>query len=123
MLKRIPIGIVLNACALYITTYALDSVSYEGGWKFFVLAGIIIGTLNVIVKPILKIVSFPLIFITAGLFFIAINAVILFLTKYLLNVLDFSGIVFKIEGIGTYLIAALVFGIVNWIEHLFFHKK
>lgn len=123
MLKRLIIAIILNAAALYLTAYALDEVAYNGGWKFLVIGGVIIGILNTIVKPILKIVTLPVIFFTGGAFLIVINGLILFLLKYILNVLDFSGISLEISGFGNYLTAALLFGLINWIQQMFFAKK
>lgn len=123
MFKRALLGIALNGIALYIVTYALSEVTYEGGFKFFLIGSIIIGILNSILKPILKIISFPLVFLTAGLFLIVINGAILFAFDYVLDVIDITGISFNLSGFKNYLAAALLFGIINWIEHLFFKKK
>lgn len=122
LLKRILLGILANGATLYLVTYALDEVNYTGGWKFFMIAGIFIGLLNVIVKPILKLLSLPFVLLSAGLFLIVINAVILWLTKHLLEVAAIGDIRLIISGIGNYLVAAFVFGLANWIVHIFIKK-
>ncbi len=123
MIKRVIIGIILNGGALYLTAYALEDVSYQGGWMFLVVGAVLIGFLNTFIKPVIKILSLPFIFFSAGLFLIVINALLIFLLKYLLDVLDISGVSFQISGIGNYITAGLVFGLINWVEHLFFNKK
>lgn len=116
-LKRIALAIAVNMGALYVTVELLDKVTYTGGWVFFLAAGSVIGFLNSFVKPILKFFSLPLIFFSAGFFIIVLNALILWFTDELLEILDFSGIDFQIEGIVNYILAALIFGLTNWAEH------
>lgn len=123
MLKKAIIGIILNGAALYGVTYMLDTVNYRGGWMFFVIGGIVIGLLNTLVKPILKLVSFPFVFLSAGLFLIVINMVILWLTKETIDIIHVNDVVFEIEGFVDYLFAGFLFGVINWIEHLFIHQR
>jgi putative membrane protein len=118
IIKKIIIGIVLNGLALYVLTLLVDEITYTGGLKFFVLGGIVIGILNTIVKPILKVISLPIIFLTGGLFLIAINAGLLWFLSYFLGVIEFRDVTLIFPNIGSYAIGALVFGVVNWAEHL-----
>lgn len=120
ILKKVLSGIIVNGAALYVVVSIVDEIGYQGGWKFFVVAGIILGILNTIVKPILKLISLPFILISAGLFFIVINAVLLYLTKVIINTIAIADVQFLISGFGNYLIASVIFGIVNWILHIFF---
>lgn len=122
MIKRLLLGVILNGSALYLIAYALDGVTYEGGWKFLLVGGILIGILNTIIKPLLKLVTLPLVFFTAGLFLVVINGVILYLFKYLIDVIDISGISFEVAGLKNYATASLLFGIINWLEHLLLKK-
>lgn len=123
ILKRIVAGLAVNALALYVVMYVLESVEYTGGWKFFVLGGVIIGFLNLFVKPFLKLLTFPFLVLSAGLFLIPINAVILWLAKGIINTLSISDIQFLISGWSNYLIAAVMFGLVNWFIHIFIKSK
>lgn len=103
--------------ALYATIALLESVSFTGGWVFFLITGAMIGILNVLLKPFIKFVAFPLIFFSAGLFLIIINALILWFTDELLEIMDFTNIDFIIEGPVNFVLAAIIFGLVNWFEH------
>lgn len=116
MLKRTGLAIGINMGALWATSMVLDKFSYEGGIVFLLIAGILMGILNSCMKPIIKLLSFPLIFFSAGLFLIVINALILYLLDYILAVLDFTGVNLTIDGTLTYLWAAIILGVVNWFE-------
>lgn len=115
--------ILANALALFLLTRVLDGFQFEGGWIAPVIAAAIITVLNLIIKPILKLLSFPLIFLTGGLFLIILNALILYITDYLLAVMDFEGVDMVVDGVLTYLIAAVIFGIANWLIHWFLKDK
>jgi putative membrane protein len=117
-LKKFALAIVLNALALYVLTMALTDIGYTGGVEFFVVAGIIIGLINSIVKPVLKLVTLPLIFVTGGLFLIAINAFSLWFLSYFLEIAQFHELSITFPNIGSYVIGSVLFGIINWVEHL-----
>ncbi len=120
LIRKIIVNIVLNGLALYAAvTFLSQNITYTGGVLFFILGGLIIGLLNTFLKPLLKIVSLPFIIITAGLFLLVINTGILWLTEKMLNSLDFHGVSLHINGLFTYVMAALIFAVVNWVEHLF----
>ena len=117
MLRRSFIAIVVNAGALWVTSLLLDSFSFEGGITFLIIGSIVLGLLNTLAKPVIKLLSFPLIFVSAGLFLVVINAVILHLMDYLFYTMDIAGVDMHVEGTLTYVWAALIFGLVNWLEH------
>jgi len=72
-----------------------------------------------ILKPVLKFLSFPLVFLTGGLFLIVLNAFMLYLANYVLGVMDFEGVGMVVDGVLTYALAAVIFGIANWLIHWF----
>ena len=47
------IGILANGFAIYLVTRMVDGVSYEGGLMFFIVAGVVLGLINFIVKHII----------------------------------------------------------------------
>lgn len=122
-MKKVVIGIVLNALALYATTLVIEGITYTGGFKTFVIAGIFIGLLNTFVKPFIKLLSFPFIIITGGLLLIIINALILWVAIFLVNSLEFKDVTLHFAGLGTYFISAIVFGVINWGEHLIIKNR
>lgn len=117
MIKKIIALILANSLALYISSLILEpDFIVEGGWQGYLIAGIIFGILNSIVKPILKVLSLPIVFLSMGLFIFAINGFLLWFAKYSLDVLDFEGVkIIIMGGIGTYMFAAFVISVINGV--------
>lgn len=123
MLKKILIGVVLNGLALFVVTKLVSDIVYTGGFMFFLIGGVIIGVLNTFVKPLMKLLSFPVVLLTAGLFSLVINVIIFWLTIKVVNGIHFSDVTVTVGSVWTYFIAALVFGIMNWILHILIPNK
>ncbi len=109
------IGVVLNALALYGLVYFVPGITYSGGITLFIVGGIVLEILNTLVKPLAKILSFPFIILTGGLFLIAINAGFLWLLSYILEVAKFRDAFIFFPTFGTYVIGAIIFGALNWV--------
>lgn len=73
------IRILGNTLALYVAVLLVPGFLVTGGVEQYLLAGIVLGILNMTVRPILKLISFPFILLTLGLFTLVINAIILWL--------------------------------------------
>lgn len=111
-------GIFLNGLALYLLTLIIDVIQYGGGLKLFIIAGVILGLINMFVKPVVKLLALPLVLLTGGLFLIVINALVLFALTYLLDVFSFKDVYLHFPNVLSYVIGGIVFGIINWAEHL-----
>lgn len=79
------IRILGNSLALYAAYLFVPGFAVIGGWNEFLTAGIILGLLNVIVKPVLKMITMPLIILTLGLFLLVINGLLLWTVDYILD--------------------------------------
>ena len=115
---KIIFGIAVNALALYGLTVVTPEVMVSGGLKFFIVGGVVLGAANVFIKPIIKILSLPLIFLTGGLFLIVINALMLWFLSYFLQVAQFQDLAISFPTFGSYVIGSLVFGLINWLVGL-----
>ena len=113
------IGILLNGVSLYALTYFIDEISYTGGLVFFVVGAILMWLLNAVIKPLLKVLSMPLIFLSAGIFLIVINIGILWFFSYVLDIAAFRETSLVFDNMGSYVIGAVVFGLINWALDLF----
>ena len=109
---RTLLQIVLNGVALLIAARLVPGIHYQGSLLYLLIAGLVIGLINLIVKPIVSFFSFPLILVTLGLFYLVINGLMLYLADALLAGLRVDGCLPAILG-GT-LIAAF-----NWIVRAF----
>ena len=77
------------------------------------IVGLVIGLINLIVKPIVTFFSFPLILLTLGLFYLVINGLVLYLAAWLLP----SQL--QVSGCGAAILGGLVMALVNWLLRAF----
>ena len=117
MIKRFLLHILANAAALFIVVQLLGGdFLITGGWKGYVIAALIFGILNGFVKPILKVIALPFVFITAGLFTLVINMFLVWFAKYALDILQFEGVAIQIaNSLFTYLYVGVIMAIVNMV--------
>lgn len=91
----------------------------EGGLISFPIIAFVFGTLNFFIKPILKILTFPVHFITLGLSSIVLNAGLLYIWEHAINFVEFSGVQIEIKDIPTYFFIGIIFAVSNAILHWF----
>lgn len=109
---RALIQIALNGVAVLIAAYLVPGIVYSGTLPRLLLAGLVLGVLNLIVKPIVAFFSFPLIIVTLGLFYLAINGLMLYLVAWVMPELQVQGCVPAILG-------GLVIALFNWVTRAF----
>lgn len=77
-----------TAAALWIAVWLIDGFDFSGAlWQFLIVAAIL-GLANAIVKPILRLLSLPIVVLTLGLFLIVVNAIVLQLVVWLSGAMD-----------------------------------
>ena len=93
MLSKLIIQILTNAIAIYVAAEIVPGFTLqENSFATLLTAGFILGMINYFIKPILKLVSAPLILFTLGLFTIVINIAMLFLLDHFMAELEISGL-------------------------------
>ena len=70
----------INAVALYLAVYIVPGVNLEGGFTSIIWLALIFGLINAFLRPLLKLLTCPLIFLTLGLFTLLINTFLFWLT-------------------------------------------
>lgn len=118
MFLSLIIRLAANSLMFYILDSFLSSVTFVGGWKSYLLAGIILGLLNMFIKPLLNIIALPFRILTLGLFTFVINAILLYLIVQGVTSLHIEDIRIIIGGWQDYAITSIVFTILNGIIHL-----
>ncbi len=81
-----------------------------------------LGLLNAFVRPILKVLGFPFVVLTFGLFLLVINGIILALLEKIILALNISGIQFATGGFVNFAIAVVIFTVFNTIYGVFFKR-
>lgn len=84
---RLIIHILSNALGIWAAARLVPGIIFSGGWQWLILAGAILGFVNFFIKPIVKIISLPLIWVTLGLFTIVINVLMLNLAARIVGAL------------------------------------
>ncbi|MCP4202127.1 MAG: phage holin family protein [bacterium] len=104
--------IALNGLGVVVAAYLVPGIHYSGDILYLLLTGLVIGALNLLVKPLVTLLSLPLIVLTLGLFFLVINGLMLLVASGLLSGLEIDGCLPAILG-------GLVLGIFNWLVRAF----
>ena len=93
MLSKLIIQILTNAVAIYIAAEIVSGFTLrENSFATLLTAGFILGLINYFIKPILKLISMPLILFTLGLFTIVINIAMLLLLDHFMAKLEISSL-------------------------------
>ena len=109
LLVRIVIAIAVNALALWVANALWDSVSIHGFWAYFIGA-VVLGIANAVLKPILAILTLPLIILTLGFFYLLINIAMVLLAEWIAPN-------FSIDGFWTYVGVVVVIWLVNVVAY------
>ena len=82
-----------NVLALYFAHILVPGFTVSGVWKEFLIAGVFLGLLNAIIKPPIKLITFPLIILTLGLFILVINGLLLWVVDYIFDFVSIANLV------------------------------
>jgi putative membrane protein len=115
MLRRLAITWAFNAVALFIATWLLSGLSYGNDWWALLSAAVVFTLVNVFFRPLLALLSIPLILATLGGFYLLINVFMLYLTHWLVPR-------FTIASFWWALLAAMIVGVVNGALHALFGR-
>lgn len=74
---RLIIHVLSNAIGIWASVRLVPGIFFDGDWKWLIFTGAVLGFINFFVKPVIKIISLPLIWLTLGLFTIVINVLML----------------------------------------------
>lgn len=112
---KLLLRLLVTAAALWVATKFVPGISFTGD-NYAALLGValVFGVVNVIVRPILKLFSFPVVILTLGLFLLVINGLMLLLTSFLSGRMGFG---FHVDGIVPAIIGSLVVSITAGILH------
>jgi putative membrane protein len=114
---RFLLRLLINAAALWVAVKLIPGITYDGqGWLPFLGVALVFGIVNATLRPLLKLLSLPLIFLTLGLFALVVNGAMLWLTGKLSGAL---GLGFHVDGCWTAILGALIVSIVSALLSVF----
>jgi putative membrane protein len=111
---------ILNAAALWIAAALIPGLDFTGGLGRLLLVAAVFGVVNSTIRPLLTILTCPLIVVTLGLFTLVINALMLLLTGWLSESWNLG---FSVSGFWSAFFGGLVVGLVSVILSLALSPK
>jgi putative membrane protein len=112
--------LLINAAALWVATYVVPGIAYQGRWTSLLVVALVFGVLNASVRPLLKVLTFPLLILSLGLFTFVINALMLWLTGW---VSDRLALGFHVAGFWAAFWGGLVVSIVSLLLSIFVRSR
>jgi putative membrane protein len=114
---RFVTWLVVNAAALGVAVWLFDGITLtaqttEGKIGTLVVVGAIFGVITSVVRPIVNLLSLPLIILTLGLMLFVTNALMLLLTS---KVADAVGLDFHVQGFWTAVFGAIVISLASMV--------
>jgi len=103
---RILLVWVLNAVALLAVAYLLPSVQVTD-FGSALLAALVLGLINTLVRPILVLLTLPITVLTLGIFYLVLNGLLFWLAGNLL-----SG--FEVDGFRAAVLGAILYSVIAW---------
>lgn len=110
-MRKLILRWLINGVALYVAAELVRGIDVRGGWPALAIMALIFGLVNALIRPILKLLTCPLIVLTLGLFTLVINALMLQLAAWLGRQF---GIGFYVAGFWPAFWGALVISIVSF---------
>ncbi len=112
-MTKLLIRWIITILALFVAAWIVSGIRVSGtAWIAYALMAIVLGLVNAVVRPILKVLTCPLILLTLGLFTLVINGFTLWLSARIANML---GIGFYVDGFWPAFWGALIVSIVSVI--------
>ena len=106
---------LVNAAALYATAWLLAGVRVDSP-EALIGGALAIGLINATVRPVLRLVTFPITVLTLGLFYFVLNGLMFYLAASLIPGFELAGLITAIGG-------ALVMSIVATVLHVFLKPR
>jgi putative membrane protein len=118
---RFLVQLLVNAAAIWVADWLLAGISLaptsSTGATLLELAVVaaVFTLVNLVVRPVVALLSLPFYILTLGLFFLVVNALMLLLTGWITSFTDYG---LRVDGFWTAVLGGLVIAIASWILHL-----
>jgi len=107
---RFGVRWLVSSLGLYIASALLGNgrLSVEGNWWTLIWAGLFLALVNMAIKPVLIVLSFPAIILSLGLFMLVLNGLLILLASWLYHPL-------YVKNLGVAIVAGIIIGLVNYL--------
>lgn len=108
LLGKLIVRILANAAAILVAARLVPGFGFHGGAWDLLMAGTVLGIVNAFIRPLVKLVTLPVILLTLGLFTVIVNVACLLFTAWLVPTLTIAGFWAAFWGV-------IVIGLVNYV--------
>ncbi|MBF6099868.1 phage holin family protein [Nocardia cyriacigeorgica] len=117
---QLVLRLVINAFAIWLAATWIDKIDIispedqGNGAKIVTLLAVaaVFTAVNALIKPIVQLLSLPLVIVTLGLFLLVVNALMLWLTAWITEFTDYG---LRIDGFWAAFWGAIIVTVVNWL--------
>jgi putative membrane protein len=117
---RFLLRLLATAAALWVAVYLVNGIVYEGSPIGLLGVALVFGVVNAFIRPILRMLTFPVVVLTLGLFIFILNAFLLWLTAQLAQAV---GLQFHVTGFWAAIVGAVIIGVVSTVLNLFVGRR
>jgi putative membrane protein len=105
---------VITALALFAAAWLVPGIVVESNaWTVYAVMAIILGLVNAVVRPLLKLLTCPLIILTLGIFVLVINGFTLWLSSQIAQ--SWFNVGYYVDGFGAAFLGGLIVSVVSVI--------
>ncbi len=126
-MEKLLLRWIISAISLFAAAWLLPGIEVKGtAWVAYAVMAVVLGFANAVIRPILKLLTCPLIILTLGLFTLVINGVVLWLSAVLSTWLSQAlglGVAFYIRDFWSALIGAIIVSVVTVILSTLFVEE
>jgi putative membrane protein len=105
----------VTAFGLWMADTILAGIYFEGVLALWV-AALLLGVVNAFVRPVVVFLTFPLTFVTLGLFLFVVNGAMLLTVSWVMPP-------FHVEGLGAAILGSLIVGLTGWAANTFIGNR
>ncbi|MBN1641488.1 MAG: phage holin family protein [Anaerolineae bacterium] len=103
---------IITAFALFVAAWLVPGIRVDGsGWVVYAAMAVVLGLVNAVVRPVLKLLTCPLIVLTLGLFTLVINALTLWLSSWI--AVRWLNVGFYVEDFWAALLGSVIVSVVS----------
>jgi putative membrane protein len=84
-MRRILLTLAINVAAIFVASIFVDGIDYASKFWVLIVAGAVFGIVNLLLKPIVRLLALPLAVVTLGLAFFAVNLLMLYVTSWIVG--------------------------------------
>jgi putative membrane protein len=119
-MRSLLIRWLINTLALYVAVQVVPGVEYHGGAMGLVIVAAIFGLVNALLRPLLTLLTCPLVLVTLGLFLFVINALMILFTGWVSSRFDLG---FSVAGFWPAFWAGLLISLVSLVLSVMVGEK